>query len=139
MSLIEWREEFEIGIPSVDYEHRGMILMINKLHGKLAENADKETISDFLGEIHALISAHFALEEKEMLEMAYGEFEEHKDDHEDLLDQIRDMMDEVEQDKAGDYTKDLSRRLNHWFTEHFRTRDARLHGFLASLQNQAGG
>lgn len=133
MSLIEWKDEFEIGIPSVDYEHRGMILMINTLHGKLAEN-DKDTIADFLGEIHALISAHFALEEKEMLEMAYDEFEYHKENHEDLLDQIRDMMDELEQDRSGDVMQDLGRRLNHWFTEHFRTRDARLHRFLAKIQ-----
>ena len=133
MSLIEWKDEFEIGIPSVDHEHRGMILMINKLHGKLTEN-DKDTIADFLGEIHALISAHFALEEKEMLEMAYDEFEDHKDNHEDLLDQIRDMMDELEQDLSGDVMQDLGRRLNHWFTEHFRTRDARLHKFLITLE-----
>jgi hemerythrin len=135
MSLIEWKDEFEIGIPSVDFEHRGMILMINKLHGKLAENSDKDTIADFLGEIHALISAHFALEEKEMLEMAYDEFEDHKENHEDLLDQIRDMMDELEQDRSGDVMQDLGRRLNHWFTEHFRTRDARLHRFLATLES----
>ena len=135
MSLIEWKDEFDIGIPSVDYEHRGMIQMINRLHGKLAESADRDTIADFLGEIHALISAHFALEEKEMLEMAYDEFEAHKDDHEDLLDQIRDMMDEFEQDQSGDVTKELGGRLNQWFTEHFRTRDARLHRFLASLEN----
>lgn len=134
MSLIEWKDEFEIGIPSVDYEHRGMFLMINKLHEKLAENADKDTIVDFLGEIHTLISAHFALEEKEMREMAYDGFDEHKEDHEDLLDQIRDMMDELEQDRSGDVTKKLGARLNNWFTEHFRTRDAKLHGFLASIE-----
>jgi hemerythrin len=134
MSLIEWKDEFAIGIPSVDYEHRGMIQMINKLHGKLSEHAGKDVIADFLGEIHALVSAHFALEEKEMLEMAYNEFEEHKDDHENLLDQIRDMMDEVEQDQSGDVMKDLGGRLNIWFTEHFRTRDARLHNFLASIE-----
>ena len=134
MPLIEWKDEFEIGIPSVDYEHRGMILMINKLHGKLAENAGKDMISDFLGEIHSLVSAHFALEEKEMIEMAYDAFEEHKDDHEDLLDQIRDMMDELERDDSGDIMKDLSRRLNHWFTEHFKTRDASLHNFLTSIK-----
>lgn len=134
MSLIEWKDEFEIGIPSVDYEHRGMILMINKLHEKLAENAGKETIVDFVGEIHTLISAHFALEEKEMREMAYDGFGEHKEDHEDLLDQIRDMMDELEQDRSGETLKGLGPRLNTWFTEHFRTRDARLHRFLASME-----
>ena len=134
MSLIQWKDEFKIGIQSVDHEHRGMIEMINKLHGKLAENADIGTIADFLGEIHALISAHFALEEKEMLEMAYDEFGEHKEDHEDLLDQIRDMMDELEQDPTGDVTRTLGERLNAWFTEHFRTRDARLHTFLVSFK-----
>lgn len=134
MSLIEWRDEFEIGIPSVDYEHRTLILMINKLHKKLAEHADKNTVVEFLGEIHALISAHFALEEKEMREMAYDDFEDHKEDHEELLDQIRDMMDEVEQDEGGDATNTLGSRLNDWFTKHFRIRDARLHKFLASLK-----
>jgi hemerythrin len=134
MSLIEWRDEFEIGIPSVDYEHRTLILMINKLHEKLAENADKSTVAEFLGEIHALVSAHFALEEKEMREMAYDDFEEHKEDHEELLDQIRDMMDDVEQDEGGAAMNALGSRLNDWFTKHFRTRDARLHGFLASLK-----
>ena len=134
MSLIEWRDEFEIGIPSVDYEHRALILMINKLHEKLAERADKNTIAEFLGEIHALISAHFALEEREMREMAYDDFEEHKEDHEELLDQIRDMMDELELDEGGDATNALGSRLNDWFTIHFRIRDARLHGFLASLK-----
>lgn len=134
MSFIEWKDEFEIGIPSVDFEHRGMIQIINELHGKLAENAGKTTIAEYLGDIHALISAHFALEEKEMREMAYDEFEEHKEDHEDLLDQIRDMMDELEQDGSGEKMKTLGPRLNKWFTEHFRTRDARLHGFLSSLK-----
>jgi len=134
MPLIEWKDEFEIGIPSVDYEHRNLILMINKLHGKLADRADKSTIVEFLGEIHALITAHFALEEKEMREMAYDEFEEHKEDHEDLMDQIRDMMDTVEQSEGGRAMNDLGQHLNDWFTRHFRTRDARLHSFLTALK-----
>jgi len=130
MSLIEWRDEFAIGIPSVDYEHQGMIRLINRFHEQLSQNASRDTVIDFLGEIHALISAHFALEEKEMLEMGYGEFQDHKDDHERLLDEIRDIMDEVEDDRSDGFSEDLGRRLDRWFSEHFKTRDARLHRFL---------
>ena len=130
MALIEWREEFSIGIPSVDYEHKGMIRMINRLHEEMSAAPSRHTVSDFLGEIHSLISAHFALEEKEMLEMGYEAFDDHKDDHERLLDEIRDIMDEFEADDSGDYAEALSHRLETWFTEHFRTRDARLHRFL---------
>lgn len=130
MALIEWKDEFAIGIPSVDYEHQGMIRLINGLHEKLSGQASRDTVIEFLGEIHALISAHFALEEKEMLAMGYGEFADHKDDHERLLDEIRDIMEEVEDERSENYAEDLGRRLDLWFSEHFRTRDARLHRFL---------
>lgn len=134
MALIEWREEFSIGIPSVDYEHKGMIRMINQLHEEMSAAPSRDTVSGFLGEIHALISAHFALEEKEMREMGYDEFDDHKDDHERLLDEIRDIMDDFEADDSGDFAEELSRRLEAWFTGHFQTRDARLHRFLKDRQ-----
>ena len=134
MALIEWRDEFAIGIPAVDYEHKGMIRMINQLHEELSAEPSRDTVTDFLAEIHALISAHFALEEKEMREMGYDEFGDHKDDHERLLDEIRDIMDDFLDGEPADYAEDLSRRLESWFTEHFRTRDARLHRFLKDRQ-----
>lgn len=136
MALIEWRDEFSIGIPSVDYEHKGMIRMINQLHEELSARPSRDTVADFLGEIHALISAHFALEEKEMREIGYDGFDDHKDDHERLLDEIRDIMDTFEADDTADYAEDLSRRLETWFTEHFRTKDARLHRYL---KDRGGG
>jgi hemerythrin-like metal-binding protein len=130
MALIEWREEFSIGIASVDYEHKGMIGMINQLHEEISATPSRDTVTDFLGEIHSLISAHFALEEREMLEMGYDAFEDHKDDHERLLDEIRDIMDAFEDDDSADYAEELGRRLEVWFTGHFKTQDARLHRFL---------
>lgn len=130
MPLLEWKDEFQIGIASVDYEHRNLIAMINDLHARLSANAGRDEILDVLGEIHALIAAHFALEEQEMKAMGYGGMAEHKDDHEDLLDQIRDIMDEAEADASGAAMKELGTRLNNWFGDHFRSLDSRLHHFL---------
>lgn len=131
MALIEWKDEFEIGIPSVDFEHRELIRLINYLHASLADKPSHNAVTDILGEIFARISAHFALEEREMREMKYDQYEDHKASHEALLDGIRDIMDEVEADDASRYEDDLSERLEHWFTAHFSTLDARLHRFLA--------
>ena len=55
-----------------------------------------QAVSEVLGEIHARIAAHFALEEKIMREAHYDRFEAHKEDHEHLLDEIRDIMDAYE-------------------------------------------
>jgi hemerythrin len=61
----------------------------------LGAERSAERIEAFLGEIYARISAHFALEEKDMQARAYPERPAHKADHERLLDDLRDIMDEV--------------------------------------------
>jgi len=129
MALIEWQDHFALGIPGVDHEHREMIDLINELHAHLQISEDSERVLDFLGEIYARISAHFALEERDMRNMGYDEYDDHKADHEKLLDELREIMDAYEDDDSYDEAA-LATTLTSWFTEHFKTRDARLHNFI---------
>lgn len=130
MKLIEWREDFALGLPEVDHEHRELIDGINALHAELVEGADAARVSGVLGDIHADIAAHFALEEKHMAGRGYDQLAEHKADHERLLDEILDLLDELE--ATGRYDPDgLAAALSGWFGEHFRTHDARLHHWLS--------
>ena len=126
MSLIEWKDEFSVGVASVDLEHRELIDLINDLHALIGEKASADEVTSMLGEIFAQISAHFALEEKYMRDTRYPLLAEHKEDHETLLDELRDIMDLVEDDGSYD-EQGLSQDLQRWFTEHFRTHDAKLH------------
>ena len=130
MALIAWRKAFEIGIEAVDHEHRELIELINELHERLGRGATRETVAEFLGEIHARISAHFALEERVMRELEYDEYADHKEDHETLLDDIRDIMDAFEEGSYAEFEAELGEQLETWFGGHFRTKDARLHTFL---------
>lgn len=127
--LIDWKDEFSVGVPSVDYEHQALIELINELYASVKSDDSKSMIIEFLGEVFTKISAHFALEEKVMRERNYDEYEQHKQNHELLLDEIRDIMDEYEDNQQFE-EEELSRRLHNWFTEHFRTYDARLHRHL---------
>ncbi len=130
MALIEWQDNFNVGIAEVDFEHREMVNLINALHADLLAAGDKASILEFFGEIYARIAAHFALEEKNMRERGYDQYEAHKRDHERLLDEIRDLTDDYE-DAEMFNEQELSRRLTHWFVEHFKYMDARLHKVLA--------
>jgi len=130
MSLIEWRDEFSVGVASVDLEHRELIGLINRLHALLGDAAGQDTVVAMLGEIFAQISAHFALEEKYMRDTQYSGYSGHKEDHERLLDELRDIMDRVEDD-GGYEERRLANELERWFTVHFRTHDAALHGRVA--------
>ena len=126
MTLIEWKEQYSLGVPAVDHEHRELVDLINELYANMTEPGTDVTVMDFLGELYARISAHFALEEKIMRDSRYDEYGDHKIDHERLLDDIRDLMDDYEDGAYVDVER-FARRLDQWFSEHFRTRDARLH------------
>ena len=130
MTLIQWKDNFALGIPAVDFEHRLMIDLLNELDSRLGEGATRDEVLDFLGEIHAQIAAHFALEERAMHRRGYDQFAEHKASHEQLLDEIIEISDAYETSGAGDYRQRLSHELEIWFGEHFRTHDARLHRML---------
>lgn len=127
MALVEWKDDFALGVEEIDEEHKEMIQLINEAYSHLHDS--KLTMGDFLGEIYTKIAAHFALEENLMREKNYDEYEEHKADHERLLDVIRDLMDDFEDDEIVD-EEAFASSLRDWFTEHFKTRDARLHSRL---------
>ena len=126
MAIIDWSAEFELGIPHIDKEHRDLIALINKLHAEIGKTATSEEIISRLQEIYRQIADHFAHEEEHMREIRYMSYAEHKEDHEILLDDLRDIIEQVEDD--GGYPEGrLARDLDYWFSEHFRTHDARLH------------
>lgn len=129
MKLLEWRPEFSVGNAAVDHEHRELIDLINSIHAGVSQGADRDQLASGLGEIYAQIAAHFALEEKMMRDADYAGFGVHKDDHESLLDQLAEIIDAVELE-GKHQEQALSSALNLWFSEHFRTHDARLHGRL---------
>jgi len=83
---IKWNDSFLIGIEELDYEHKVLINDINRLHEELARHDEKSEIEKCLGDIYARMQAHFALEEHVMKEHRYKFFDEHKREHEKLLD-----------------------------------------------------
>lgn len=131
MALLTWKSSYSVGVEAVDHEHRELIELINQLHESLLEGGEEPDVAAFLGEIFRGISAHFALEERFMRQHRYDRLAEHKAAHEDLLDEIRDIMDGYEADPDS-ASAQLSRQLDRWFTEHFKTHDARLHHRLGT-------
>lgn len=129
MKYLKWRDQYSVGVDSVDYEHQNLMDMINAIYAELEDQRDIAEIEKTISDVHAEISAHFALEERLMRNAGYEEYAAHKDDHEELLDQIRSMMDAIENNPEPALDV-LSEKLSDWFSGHFATFDARLHSKL---------
>jgi hemerythrin-like metal-binding protein len=130
MTLLAWNDRYAVGDASVDHEHRELIDLINRLHAELMAGDPEEDVEGFLGDLHRGISAHFALEEALMRARRYDQYAAHKADHERLLDEIRDIMEDSRDADLAAASAALAERLDAWFSTHFATHDARLHGRL---------
>ncbi len=133
MSLIEWKDEFNLGIEEVDSEHKVLVALINALHDAMLAGTGRADVVEGISEIYTLVSAHFEREEAFMRETRYMAYAEHKEDHEVLLDDLREIIDQV-RSGAGYAEERLSADLQFWFSDHFSTHDARLHQHAHSEQ-----
>jgi len=130
MPLIDWRKDYEIGIGAIDHEHRELIDLINEMHAALGVDASPEAAVNFLGELYTQVSGHFALEERMMREAGYDEVEAHREEHEELLDSIRELMDAYGDGEQFDFDDRLATTFRAWFDHHLKGADTRLHRFL---------
>ena len=129
MGLLQLEKRYSVGIEAVDHEHRELVDLINRLHEKATTQGSKVAVLGFFGDLYKAISAHFALEERFMREKGYDQLRQHKGDHERLLDEVRDIMEDYEVNDLFD-EKLLAQRLDAWFSRHFESHDARLHRAL---------
>ena len=126
MAPIEWKPEFSVGDPAVDHEHRQLIDLVNRTAGSIIDRRPEQDIEQGFGDLLQAISAHFALEERQMREAGYDRLFEHKADHERLLDALRDLMDDAATAPEASGER-LVAMLEAWFADHFREHDSRLH------------
>lgn len=131
MALLHWENRYSVGIAAVDHEHQELIELVNRLYDEATKLGSKDTVLDFFGDLFKAISSHFALEERFMRERGYDQLVQHKTDHERLLDEVRDIMEDFEASDRFD-ERVLAQRLDAWFSRHFETHDARLHHALGA-------
>ena len=127
--IIEWKDEYQTGIPLVDDSHRELVDLINRLYEHLQTGRSGATVVDFLGELYATVKTHFVEEEEIMNSLKYDEVEHHSHEHEKLLDEICEIM-FAYQDGVVDDIQSLAGRLDDWFSTHFHTQDVRLQRFI---------
>ncbi len=78
MELIEWKAEYNIGIPTIDKQHRQLVTLINRL---TKEGASGGMISYVFDDLDLYVKEHFRAEEELLRAFEYEDFDAHKEEH----------------------------------------------------------
>lgn len=129
-SLLKWDDSYLIGIEELDFEHKQLIEDINVLHKELAAQDEKSNIEKCLGDIFARMQAHFALEEHVMTAHGYASYDEHKREHDELLESFTETMLNFMNSSGTESGSLVENQLNHWIVDHILTSDKKMSAMI---------
>jgi len=135
MPVLEWNEDFCLGIEHLDNEHRYLVEMINFFYDACAKKSPVENLDIFLKELIIYAAAHFNSEEKMMKELEYVEFAEHKERHLFFVKTIVEMKAEFEEERKDISVVTLT-FLIHWMRHHTQLKMPNLAGLPPETEGQ---
>ena len=78
MEIIEWKEEYNLGIPQIDKQHQQLVTLINRLTKAEVEGG---MITYIFDDLDNYVKEHFRAEEELLRAFEYEDFEAHKEEH----------------------------------------------------------
>ncbi len=122
MALIDWRPEFGVGVGTIDAQHRHLVEIVNTLHEEVRQQLEKPVLDKTLLELVAFTSWHFREEEELMRKHHFPGYEQHKIEHERLMQQVIDFRNEFLADRSA-LDMELMGFLRRWLENHMRRSD----------------
>jgi hemerythrin len=78
MEMIEWKDEYNVGIHLIDTQHQTLIKLINRL---TQEREQDGMVSYVIDDLNLYVKEHFKEEEELMRLAKYEGFSAHKEEH----------------------------------------------------------
>lgn len=123
-----WREEYRIGHPKVDQEHRQFFDLVSAFSQGCRQGLDRDAMIDLLEEILLFGRFHFRSEENVMRALGFEGLQAHRELHRQLIDRLGRMIVGV---KLGRYAPaEVEEFLVKWLVRHVTREDARITGGL---------
>ncbi len=132
--MITWDKHYELGIQSIDNQHKELVRIAGELSTLLTEAAEEDDIYDemvrLIEELRDYTTVHFEFEEALFEKHGYPHAEEHALEHSRLIEEINglDLL-AVDEDQVA-YGKKILNMLITWVFKHISGSDFKYRDYL---------
>lgn len=135
-----WRDEWCMGIPALDADHRRLVTLVNALlasrprfeqslggtgDDREPDTAERESFARFEALLDHLRD-HFEREEALMLSIDYDDFQSHKCEHSLQIAELTELRRQVSRERGGTFSQESLLWVKRWCFDHFIAEDRRL-------------
>lgn len=121
MGVLEWKEEYSVGIEEMDKQHLKLLEIVNEFH-EISKTRDFERISTILDKLRLYTVEHFESEEDYMRRAGYNRLDEHIEQHKDLVEKLEEFEYQY-QSQEHIYSDQFMAFLIDWLVEHIMDSD----------------
>ena len=127
--FVEWKDEYSVGIDSIDQQHKKLLSLINQLQTAVDYSTGEQFEQEALDELVEYTKTHFTYEEGLMRDNDYPEFEPHKLQHEKMVKEVEKVLSEYQQDHDKAMS-DAAEYLKDWLVNHINGTDKEYSDYL---------
>jgi hemerythrin len=125
-------QRHSVGIAVIDGEHRHMIELINRINDTLGDGGQVEIAWSAMDELLLSTEAHFAHEERVMVQHKFPGTSHHIEEHRKLLEQMRNLIWEAKHSPSPVRVQLVPAFLADWAELHILHDDRKLGAFLST-------
>jgi hemerythrin-like metal-binding protein len=128
MALIEWNDSLKLGIAVVDRQHERLVGIINRLQEATIEGRGTDVIGEIMDELIIYTATHFSMEEKYFAKFDYPGAEEHKREHDALIERVSAFATDFEKaprNARSALAEELLQFLQIWWRYHMMETDSK--------------
>lgn len=123
MPLIVWKDEWSVGVQTLDNDHKVLIGMINELYDAMMQNHGDELIESLFRRLEEYVMAHFVREEALMREHGYSQLEAHIREHQQLAKDLDKFKQRYLGNRKSVHPMEMMEFLRRWLTGHIMRSD----------------
>ena len=122
MGIMEWKEEYSVGIKEIDQQHKVLFEMANKLYDAMKTGKGKGVLEELLKELVKYTMYHFSAEEALFSKYGFSKAEEHKKEHAELKTKVDKLLKDVDAGRTS-ITIDVFSFIKDWISVHILQKD----------------
>lgn len=132
--VMQWSDSFNLGISSIDAQHRELVKLLNKLQLAMQKGDSQAAYANTIRALVEYTRLHFADEEAYMQLIRYPDEFEHKKIHGALVEEIKKILISLKQNKPIQPVS-LMRFLNEWVCKHILEQDMKIGAYVKSQRS----
>lgn len=122
MAIIQWTNEWSVGVEQIDRQHQKLVEIINKLETPMVQEKEKEVLFSVIQELMAYAKIHFKTEEQYFKQFGYEDSNVHKTQHVSFVKKISKFCEDYISGRSG-LTESIKNFLFNWIADHIKGSD----------------